>query len=151
MANRKNTLLFKRSNVSGKKPLTTDLELGELAINSADAAIFMKNSSTDTIVPIGWDRVSKTGDTINGDLTIVGELNVSVEYWTVELMDSFDIVFYADRDMSITDVININNTPTIVINVNGVLYDMGDPISTGDEIEVISDIASVIKIKTILT
>lgn len=39
------TIKLKRSDVSGKTPLPEDLELGELALNTSDSNIFMKNTS----------------------------------------------------------------------------------------------------------
>lgn len=68
MANRKNTFLLKRSNVAGKKPASGDLLLGELAINTADAILYASGTTSGSILPIGWDRVSSTGDTMTGAL-----------------------------------------------------------------------------------
>lgn len=47
-----NTVKLKRSSVQGKTPLTTDLQLGELAINTYDGNLFYKKSisGTDSIV-----------------------------------------------------------------------------------------------------
>ena len=45
---------FKRSAVPGKVPLTTDLELGQLAINTSDGKLFIKkDNGTASIVEIG--------------------------------------------------------------------------------------------------
>jgi len=47
-------LKLKRSAVASKVPLTTDLELGELAINTYDGKLFIKkNNGTESIVEIG--------------------------------------------------------------------------------------------------
>ena len=40
-----NKVLFKKSSVSGKIPLTTDLDYGEIALNYADGRIYYKTSS----------------------------------------------------------------------------------------------------------
>ena len=50
-----NTVRLKRSAVAGKVPLTTDLALGEIAINTRDGKIYIKQSdgTTDTIVEVG--------------------------------------------------------------------------------------------------
>lgn len=49
-----NTVQVKRSAVQGKVPLTTDLQLGELAVNTFDGKLFIKrNNGTDSIVEIG--------------------------------------------------------------------------------------------------
>lgn len=49
-----NTLRLKRSSVASKVPLTTDLQLGELAINTFDGKLFLKkDNGTASIVEIG--------------------------------------------------------------------------------------------------
>lgn len=68
MANRKNTFLLKRSSVAGKVPIAGDLLLGELALNTADNILYASGTTANTILPIGWDRVHRTGDTMTGTL-----------------------------------------------------------------------------------
>ena len=68
MANRKNTFLLKRSNVAGKVPAAGDLQLGELALNTADNILYASGTTSNSILPIGWDRVARTGDTMTGSL-----------------------------------------------------------------------------------
>jgi hypothetical protein len=51
-----NLIKIKRSNVPGKVPTTTDLELGELAVNTYDGKLYLKkNDGTESIVEIGTD------------------------------------------------------------------------------------------------
>lgn len=50
---------LKRSTVASTAPLTTDLDVGEIAINTADSKLFHKNSSN-AIVEIGLDPVVRT-------------------------------------------------------------------------------------------
>lgn len=68
MAERKAKHVFKRSNVAGKKPIAGDLLLGEVALNTADVIMWTSGTTQSEILPIGWDRVSKTGDTMTGTL-----------------------------------------------------------------------------------
>ena len=68
MANRTNTFLIKRSNVPGKVPSAGDLILGELALNTADVKLYASGTTANSIIPIGWDRVAITGDTMTGTL-----------------------------------------------------------------------------------
>jgi hypothetical protein len=68
MANRDTRFLIKRSNVPGKIPTNGDLLLGELGLNTADAILYTSGTTANTILPIGWDRVSRTGDTMTGGL-----------------------------------------------------------------------------------
>jgi hypothetical protein len=68
MANRKNTFLIKRSSTPGKVPTAGDLLLGELALNTADVILYASGTTANSILPIGWDRVARTGDTMTGTL-----------------------------------------------------------------------------------
>jgi hypothetical protein len=70
MAIRKNTFLIKRSNIPGKIPNPGDLQLGELALNTSDVILYASGTTTNSILPIGWDRVYKTGDTMTGTLYV---------------------------------------------------------------------------------
>lgn len=48
-----NTIIHKKSSVNGKSPLTTDLALGELAVNTYNGIIYLKkNDGIESIVPI---------------------------------------------------------------------------------------------------
>jgi len=81
MANRQNTLLIKRSNVIGKIPPLTGLTIGELALNTADAKLYTLYTSGTTgateVKQIGWDRISRTGDTVYGDFNFYGNIQIS--------------------------------------------------------------------------
>lgn len=70
MANRQTTFLLKRSNVPGKIPPSSGLTLGELALNTADAILYTSGTTQNSILPIGWERVHKTGDTMTGTLYV---------------------------------------------------------------------------------
>ena len=54
MATAANVVKFKRSAVAGKIPATTDLQLGELALNTYDGRIYLKKSvaSVETVVAL---------------------------------------------------------------------------------------------------
>jgi hypothetical protein len=70
MATRKNTFLLKRSNVAGNIPTAGQIQLGELALNTADVKLYASGTTTNSILPIGWDRISRTGDTMSGALYV---------------------------------------------------------------------------------
>ena len=61
-----NVVKFKRSAVAGKAPATTDLQLGELALNTYDGRLYLKKSvsSVETVVTL---QPFPTGGT-NGQL-----------------------------------------------------------------------------------
>jgi len=77
MANRQNTFLLKRSNVPGKIPSPGDLKLGEIALNTSDAILYASGTTANSILPIGWDRISRTGDTVTGNFNITGDVSIS--------------------------------------------------------------------------
>ena len=76
-----NTIIPKRSSVAGKAPLTTDLQVGEVAINLADGLIFTKNAAGTVITlggstltsgaittALGYTPANKAGDTFTGSV-----------------------------------------------------------------------------------
>ena len=68
MANRDTRFLIKRSNVPGKVPAAGSLLLGELGLSTADVILYASGTTANSILPIGWDRVARTGDTMTGGL-----------------------------------------------------------------------------------
>jgi hypothetical protein len=55
-----NLIKIKRSAVVGKIPLTTDLELGELAINTADGKLYLKkDDGAETIIELAIDIANR--------------------------------------------------------------------------------------------
>jgi hypothetical protein len=68
MSTRKNTLLLKRSSIAGAIPVAGQLQLGEIALNTSDVKLYASGTTPNSILQIGWDRVSRTGDTMTGTL-----------------------------------------------------------------------------------
>jgi hypothetical protein len=93
MATRQNRFLIKRSNVPGNVPSPGQILLGELALNTADVILYASGTTTNSILPIGWDRLSITGGTVNGNVTINGSLNSTTisatTYLNLPLMDIY--------------------------------------------------------------
>lgn len=82
-----NTVKLKRSSVSGKVPLTSDLQLGELAVNTFDGKLYtLMNNGTASVVQLGGPSVTSfsagtTGltpsSTTTGAITLAGTLAVA--------------------------------------------------------------------------
>jgi hypothetical protein len=66
-------ILLKRSNVTGVVPITSDLVLGELALNTADGTVYMRRADN-TIVQVGVVDGGK------GDISVTGNGDV----WTID-------------------------------------------------------------------
>lgn len=74
------TVKMKRSSVAGKVPTTTDLALGELAVNTNDGKLFLKqDTGVASIVWVGGKRVVPYADgtsvSINADSTDIAVHN----------------------------------------------------------------------------
>lgn len=81
MTTRKNTFLLKRSNVPGKVPSPGDLQMGELALNTADVILYTSGTTANQILPIGWDRLSTiSGGTVNGNIISTGYFSGTTFY-----------------------------------------------------------------------
>lgn len=66
-----NTLKLKRSAVQNKVPLTTDLQLGELAINTYDGKLYLKkDNGTESIVEVGAGAGVTSFNTRTGAVTL---------------------------------------------------------------------------------
>lgn len=87
------TVKLKRSATASKIPLTTDLDLGEIAINTFDGKLFIKkNDGTDSIVEIGaggggggsqaWILKSANYTAVSGDRIIA---NTTAASFTITL------------------------------------------------------------------
>jgi len=72
-----NRIYIKRSNVPNKVPTSADIDLGELALNTADVKLYASGTTANSILQIGWDRVSRTGDTLTGDFNINGSITAN--------------------------------------------------------------------------
>ena len=97
-----NKVLIKRSSVQGKNPATTDLALGELALNTYDGNLFFKKSpgGTDAVVTVSTNgnllaytrvtsnttavsRQSYIADTSGGTFTITLPASPSTGDWVI--------------------------------------------------------------------
>lgn len=95
-------------------------------------------------------RVRNSGDTVNlFTVNSEGETFTKIERWTFDLTENTLFKLYAEDNYSIDEITNIVGSPTITILVNSSAYTLGIPISLGDEIEIMSDIPSVIKLKIV--
>ena len=120
MATRNTDIRLKRSNVVGKIPTIGQLELGQVALNTADAKLYTEYTGGATgateVREIGWNRVNTTGDTMTGDLTMAEGQDIVFEYSTfgnfintAPLTANRNILF-PDADGTLALLSDINNT-----------------------------------------
>jgi len=145
MANRKNTFLLKRSNVVSKVPSLGDIQLGEIALNTADAKLFSTYTGGLTgateIREIGWDRVKDgvnnggANEVFSGksgtDLyfrTISGGTNTTVT--TIGDIIKIDSTGGGSGDNFYVTGFTYNDANTFTISRNGGLGDLTSTINT---------------------
>jgi hypothetical protein len=110
-------IILKKSSTTGAIPLTTDLEIGEVALNLADRKLYTKNNSG-IVVPIGSAYVSTTAPTApaEGDLWYDSTNDVLKAYNGTSWASAGYATLAALEDTTITDVTNnevlVYNTAT---------------------------------------
>jgi len=88
--------------------------------------------------------------TFQGDIVIESGLTATTAFiiytqWTLDFMDSLALEIYAPNDISIDSIINLVNSPTTTILVNNSPYTPATLITSGNKINVTTDINSVIQ------
>lgn len=118
------TIKLKRSAVTGNVPTTSQLELGELAINTYDGKVFIKkNDGTDSVVEVGsipsgynntnWDTAYGWGDhSLEGYLTSLGWAS------TDTFTGTYPIVWNASNTPYTASWLNVNGATDTLHSVN---------------------------------
>lgn len=119
MAIRENTFLLKRSNVPGKVPLPGDIQLGEVALNTADVKLYASGTTENDIVQIGWDRINRTGDTVTGDFVFNGGITATTISATTYL--NYPTVGGVDELYELLDVLISGETGGDTLQYNSTL------------------------------
>ena len=136
---------IKRSSTSGKVPLTTDLQLGELAINTYDGKLYLKkNAGTDVIVEVGasaggggttnatWTKKTANYTAVSGDKLLA---DTSTGTFTITLPASpttgNSVVLADGADWYTTNLTVARNSQTIegatedlVLNIKGIQLEL---------------------------
>jgi len=120
------TIKIKRSAVPGKIPLTTDLALGELAINTYDGKLFLKkNDGTEAVVELGAGGGGGSSVIISG--TAPSSPSAGDLWWDSDIGTLF--IYYNDGDSSQW----VEASPQILVEGPAGTYTLnGNLITTGD-------------------
>jgi hypothetical protein len=106
-------LIHKKSSVIEKVPLTTDIEVGEIAINLADRKLFTKDASDNIIslgnteesrLPIKADVALSKGDVLYATGTVGASGKISVNKFTANnTIEELYLVGVAEKDFALGD------------------------------------------------
>jgi len=133
--------------ISNIEPANHPVQLGWVTYaHAVNGKIFVK-------VEEGVDELAELHDVTitsaaNGDfLEYNGTLwvNRGIIY-TVELMDTLTVDFYAPYDLKINTTTNIKNAPTITIQDDGAAYTLTNTIAVGSKITVTASVAGVVNL-----
>ena len=110
-----NTLKHKQSSVAGKAPTTTDLALGELAINTTDGKVYLKKnvSGTESIVEVtaGGGNLTVTNTAVDKTIEANEACFVTASGKTITLP--------ASPSAGDQVIVGVNNFSDTVISRNG--------------------------------
>jgi hypothetical protein len=107
-------IIPKKSSVDDRVPLTTDLDVGEIAINLADKKLFTKDGANNIIslgnteeqrIPIKADVALSKGDVLyaTGAVGASGKITVN-KYIANNTIDEIYLIGLADRDLAIGEI-----------------------------------------------
>jgi len=118
---------IKRSSVKGKRPTTTDLNLGELALNTFDAEIYTKR-----------DRFSLTGIATDVVRVGAGATVTNILYVTKDGNDNNTGQKLGDAKATIAGAVAISTTGT-VIKISAGTYIENNPITIPTQVSIVGD------------
>lgn len=122
-----NKIILKKSSVANKVPLATDLEVGELAVNLADAKLYSKNASG-TVISVGGG--SGSGDVV-GPSSATDNAFARFDGTTGKLIQNGLITADDAGNVANINSLGFDTTPTTVPTTEGSLYwDSADGIQT---------------------
>jgi len=138
MANRQATFLLKRSNVPGKIPPMSGLTIGELALNTADAILYTSGTTSNSILPIGWDRIYRTGDTVTGNFVFNGGISATTLSATTISATTISATTFYGNGVNLTGVVKGSGTANYLPRWTGTtglgnsqIYDDGTNVGIG--------------------
>ena len=114
----------KRSSVASNVPTTSDLEVGEIALNMADSLLYFRDAS-DNIKSIGSTELDAISQSLLPDTTETYDLGSSSKRWR-------DLYLAGSTINLAGALISSDGTGTISISANGAILPNNSKIDIGD-------------------
>lgn len=120
-----NEIIVKRSAVAGKVPTTTDLELGELAVNTYDGKLYLKKdvSGTQTVVEVGG---AGGGDVSSSSTSAVDNAITRFDGTTGKLIQNSTVTLDDTGNIVNTNSVQFDITPTVPTATGAMYWDEGN-------------------------
>ena len=134
------TVKLKRSAVQGKVPATTDLALGELALNTYDGKAYIKKSvnSVDSIVEIGRNTpAAETHITIEQDYSIPDDIRAA-SFGETAIDSGVVIEIGSNAEWVIADFSETSSIPQLLTTKRVITEDVAP--SSGENMLSINDV-----------
>lgn len=114
-----NKIVLKKSSVAGKVPLSTDLEIGEIAVNLADAKLYSKDASG-TVIAVGGGG-SGSGD-VTGPASSTDNAITRFNGTSGKVIQDSSVVIDDSGNTSGINAITFDTTPTTTPTTEGTLF-----------------------------
>lgn len=123
-----NTLKHKQSSVAGKVPTTTDLALGELAINTTDGKVYLKKnvSGTESVVEVAGGGGASV--TLSGNITLYINQSTTLTITNFNVFSTYSVAVSAGSVSRSGDSISFTapssaQTVTLTVTMDGTGYE----------------------------
>jgi hypothetical protein len=110
-----NKIILKKTSTPAKVPLSTDLEVGEIAINLADQKLYSKNSSGTVIL------VGNTGDVVGGSSSTDNAV-ARYDGTTGKLIQNSTVTLDDNGNLAGVNAVGFDTTPATVPTSAGSMY-----------------------------
>ena len=114
-----NTIILKKSSVAGKVPAAGDLQVGELAVNLADAKLYSKNSAG-TVISVGGGGAG-SGDVV-GPASATDNAIARYDGTTGKLIQNSTVSVDDNGNLQNLNGIAFDTTPTSAPTATGAMY-----------------------------
>jgi hypothetical protein len=114
-----NKIVLKKSSVAAKVPLSTDLEVGEIAVNLEDQKLYSKKSDG-TVIVVG-SGISGSGDVV-GPASSTDNALVRFDSTTGKLIQNGNITQDDNGNLANVNAITLDTTPNTPPTTEGTLY-----------------------------
>lgn len=114
-----NKIILKKTSTASKVPLSTDLEVGEIAVNLADQKLYSKNAGG-TVVLVG-QGTGGSGDVVGGASSTDNALT-RYDGTTGKLIQNSTVILDDNGNLSNVNSVGFDTTPTTPPTTQGSMY-----------------------------